>query len=157
MEGPSSLRPATPDDLPLLAEIEKKVHVAPWNEDHFRAELDKPYSHTLVLTDDETDSVIMAYLVFWLMGEECQILNVAVDTPYRGMGFGFKLVRAAIQAATYKGAEKATLEVRKSNAAAIQLYQKAGFSITQLRKHFYTDGEDAYQMHLPLKEDGLRF
>jgi ribosomal protein S18 acetylase RimI-like enzyme len=43
--------------------------------------------------------------------------------------------------------------VRKSNASAIALYQGLGFVITHVRKGFYSDGEDAYQMARYLDEN----
>lgn len=153
MEGRSSLRPATADDLAAVMEVEAKVHLAPWTRDHFEAELGKPYSQTLLLTDDETDSQILGYIVFWILMDETQILNVAVDLPYRGLGYAQKLVRQVIQLALKQGAKRVILEVRKSNTPAIQLYQKVGFAITQLRRGGYSNGEDAYLMTLPL--DGV--
>lgn len=148
MDSTFSPRPATAEDLALLVEIEKKIHVAPWTEEHFRSELAKPFSRVMVLTDDETDSVIAGYIVFWLMFDECQILNVGVDLPHRGQGLAKKLIRMAIQMASDKGLKKAFLDVRKSNGAAIQLYQGQRFSITQVRKGYYSNGEDAYEMTL---------
>jgi ribosomal-protein-alanine N-acetyltransferase len=49
------------------------------------------------------------------------------------------------------------LEVRKSNLPAIQLYQSLQFVITHVRKSFYSDGEDAYQMALSFEEDPIQF
>lgn len=152
-----SPRPATLDDIPLVAEIEKRVHKAPWVESHFEAELEKPFARFLVMTDDETDSKVAAYIVFWLLMGEVQILDVAVDLPFRGMGFAQKLVRLAAIEGIQKDAKRAVLDVRKSNQPAIQLYQKLNFSIAHVRKAFYSDGEDAYQMELSLQEDGIKF
>lgn len=150
-----SLRPATPDDLKTILEIEHKVHTAPWSEENFKSELAKPYSHTLLLTDDETDSKIAGYIVFWIM-EDAQILNVAVDLPYRGLGFAKKMIRQAITQAAKDGLKRMTLEVRKTNQPAIQLYQNIGFGITHVRRGFYTNGEDAYHMTLSLDAEGQR-
>lgn len=148
-----SLRPATLDDLSTVEVIEQASHLLPWNQDHFKMELEKPYSHFLVLTDDDTDSKIFGYIVYWLMFDECQILNVVVDLPYRGQGHGKRLMRQAVSAASRKGIKKVTLDVRKSNLSAIQLYQGLGFVITQIRKSFYSNGEDAYQMLIELDGD----
>ncbi len=150
-----SIRPATEDDFGILVEIEKSIQVAPWTADHFKTELEKPYSHVWVLTDDETDSQIYGYVVFWFMMEDCHILNVGVDLPYRGMGYGKKMIRQALNLAAREGKERAILEVRKTNAAAIQLYHSLGFTIGQVRKSFYSNGEDAYQMTLSIKDDGV--
>ena len=152
-----SIRPATMEDLFTIVTIEKKIHVSPWTEDHFRAELVKPYSHFLLLTDDETDSQVAGYLVCWSLFDECQILNLGVDLPFRGLGFAKEMVRKAVDLAGKKGINKVVLEVRKSNLPAIQLYQGLHFSITHIRKAFYSNGEDAYQMTLSLVEDQLQF
>src|SRR5438270_4920 len=92
-----SLRPATPDDLETVLGMEREVHVAPWGRENFLAELTKPYSHFLVLTDDETDSRIAGYIVYWLMFDECQILNLVVGAELRRLGFAKLLVRQAVK------------------------------------------------------------
>lgn len=157
MKTELSVRPATADDLPKVLEIEKQVHVAPWTEEHFSLELAKPYSHFLLLTDDETDTEIAGYLICWLMFDECQILNLAVSLPYRGLGLAKLMLRKAVLLASKKGVKKVVLEVRKSNLPAIQLYQGLHFAITHVRKSFYGDGEDAYQMVLHLEGDLTQF
>jgi ribosomal-protein-alanine N-acetyltransferase len=153
MEGSFSLRPATTDDLASILEIERKVHVSPWGEENFRFELSKPYSHFLVMTDDESDSHVAGYIVYWVLFDECQVLNVVVDLPFRGAGFAKRMIRQAAQTALQKGIKKLTLEVRKSNSPAIQLYQNLKFVITHVRRGFYSNGEDAYQMTLLLEDN----
>lgn len=147
-----SLRPATEDDLPKVLEIEQKLHVAPWTAEHFRAEMTKPFSQFLVLTDDETDEVVAGYIVYWVMMDECQILNIVVDLPFRSQGFAKRMLRQAVGVAVNQGAKRVVLDVRKSNTPAIQLYQSCHFSIVQVRKAAYSNGEDAYQMALNLNE-----
>jgi ribosomal-protein-alanine N-acetyltransferase len=145
-----SPRGASADDLAELVRIESAVHVAPWSEAGFKGELEKPYSHILVMTDEETDKIIGGYVVFWVIGEEIQILNVAVDLPFRGLGLAQKLIRKVIDLGVRKDLKRVVLDVRKSNMAAIQLYQKLGFTIQTVRKGFYSNGEDAYGMILDL-------
>lgn len=153
-----SLRPATPEDLALILLIEHKVYpIAPWTEDGFRGELTKPFSRFLVYTDDETDSCIAAYIIYWMLLEDCRVLNIAVDLPFRGLGLGQKLVANAVNEAVRKGFPKVSLEVRKSNTPAIQLYQKMKFTISQVRKQFYSNGEDAYEMTLDLNRAAADF
>src|SRR4051794_21305727 len=91
-----SLRPATEDDVEKIARIEGNAHAAPWTEENVRTELAKPYAHFLVMSDDETDSIIAGYICFWMMFDECQILNVAVDRPYRRLGLARQMVRWAV-------------------------------------------------------------
>ena len=150
-----SPRPAGIDDVGELVRIEKGIHVAPWDAAHFRAELEKPHSQILVMTDDETDSTIAAYLVFWFLFDEAQILNVGVDLPHRGMGLAKALIRQVIGLALKRQIQKVVLDVRKSNDAAIQLYQSLKFTVSQVRKGFYSNGEDAYTMTLDLTNEPL--
>jgi ribosomal-protein-alanine N-acetyltransferase len=145
-----SFRPATLDDVAELARIEKAIHVAPWSADQFRSEIEKPYCRVLLLTDDETDAEIAGYVVFWLMFDEAQILNIGVDLPHRGMGFAKKMIRQVVAEALKKEIRKILLDVRKTNTAAISLYQAMRFTIRQVRKGFYSNGEDAYTLLLDL-------
>lgn len=157
MESTFSLRPATTDDLPKVFEIEKKVHVVPWSAENLKAELLKPYSQFLLLTDDETDSEIAGYIVFWMMFDESQILNVAVDLPYRGLGYAKKMITKAMLMTQRKGIRKIVLEVRTSNLPAIHLYQALGFQVTHIRKKYYANGEDAFLMALNLEQENFKF
>lgn len=150
-----SVRPATPEDLDTLVQIESKVHLVPWNRAHFEAELEKPFSHLWVLTDDETDTEIAAYLTFWILGEEAEILNIVVNLDHRGLGFAKYLLQKALNESLRKGVRRIGLDVRLSNAPAIRLYERQKFAITRIQKGFYTHPypEDAYRMVLEL--DGV--
>lgn len=153
----SSLRPATPDDLANILAVEARVHVAPWTKANFEGEWEKPYSTTLVLTDDDTDTEILGYVVYWNLDGTLEILNLAVDLPYRGLGFGKKMLQQVVREGLRAGAQRLTLDVRKSNLPAVALYQKAGMAITQVRKGFYSNGEDAYHMVLELEGARVEF
>lgn len=153
----SSLRPYAEGDLDQIVAIEAKVHSAPWTRKNFEGELEKPYSSLWVLTDDESDSQILGYVVFWNMTEAFEILNVVVDLPYRGLGLGTKIMRGVVNHALRAGATRLILDVRKSNTAALVLYQKLGFTISQIRKGFYSNGEDAYHMTLGLEGVKVEF
>jgi ribosomal-protein-alanine N-acetyltransferase len=146
-----SLRPAAVDDLDRVLEIEAVAQPqGAWTRDHFVGEFEKPYSRFLVLTDDETDTQVAGYLVYWVMFEEASLQTIAVDVAARGMGYAKLMLRSLISDAVRAGAQRVNLEVRKSNVPAIQLYQGLGFTVSQIRKSFYSNGEDAYQMALHL-------
>lgn len=152
-----SLRPMTADDLPQVLAIENRVHAAPWDDIGFKAEWQKPYSVSWVLTDDETDAQVVAYVVFWTMAEAFEVLNVVVSLEHRGAGFAKKMLRQVATEAIRGGVKRLILDVRKSNLPAVALYQRCGFSITQVRKGFYSNGEDAYHMALELEGEKVDF
>lgn len=150
----TSIRPLSDDDLEQVVRIERASHPAPqaaWTRGHFEAELAKPYSRIWVLTDDETDEQVFGFIVFWVMGEGAEILNVAVDPKWRRRGLGTLLIRRAITESMREGAVRMRLNVRKSNTSAVELYQQLRFTITHIRERFYSDGESAYEMELPFE------
>lgn len=151
MENPApafSLRPASADDLATVLEIERRSYPLPWTEESFRQEMEKPFARFFVLTDDETDSVVAGYIVFWLMFDECHILNVTVHPDWRGLKLGTRLVQQTINEAVKREAKRVFLEVRKSNTGAVAFYQSFNFYIDHVKKAFYADGEDAYFMQI---------
>ena len=148
-----SIRPMTPGDLKTVARIERAVHVAPWTVQNIEEELEKSFCRFWLMTDDETDEVVAGYITFWVMMEECHILNVVSDLAFRGRGVAKFLVRKAIAEAEKSGCKRVILEVRKSNAAALGLYQTLGFTISHVRKAFYSNQEDAYSMILDLSDE----
>jgi ribosomal-protein-alanine N-acetyltransferase len=158
MEEVYSLRPAAVDDLDRILEIEQVAQpVGAWSRMSFEAEFEKPYSRFLVLTDDETDSKLAGYLVYWVLFEEASLQTIAVDVAFRGLGMAKQMMRSMITEAVRQGAKKVNLEVRKGNAPALHLYQGLGFTVSQVRKQFYSDGDDAYQMTLQLDGQPIVF
>ena len=79
--------------------------------------------------------------------DEGQITNIAVLPDYRRRGMGDAIVRSLLRYAKDQHLDSVTLEVRASNAAAIALYRRTGFSEAGRRKAFYTKPtEDAIIM-----------
>ena len=147
-----SLRPLTADDLPQVRAIETKSYPQPWTAQHFQVELDRPYTRALVLTDDDTDQIVVGYIVYWVQAEGISLLNIAVDPKWRGFGFGFNLMQAMIKEAVSEDISRIVLEVRESNQNAIALYERIGFKVTHRRKNFYADGETAFVMEIKTSE-----
>jgi ribosomal-protein-alanine N-acetyltransferase len=170
MPDARSIRPATTDDLSKILEIETRCYrppLSPWTEKHFREELERAaiseensspaagMSALWVMTDDETDEEVQGYIVFRSLFEEIEILNIAVSPALHKQGIGAALLRKVVHFALLRQdghdkCERIVLDVRKSNLPAITLYQNHRFSITHVRKAFYSDGEDAYHMQLDL-------
>jgi ribosomal-protein-alanine N-acetyltransferase len=152
---PYSTRPATDDDLEQVAEIEKRSIQPPWTRAAFAAEINKPTGRFWVLTDDETDSRVVAYAVFNFPADQAHLVTFAVHPDFRRQGLGVYLIRRLIAYVMRKGGTSVVLEVRKGNAAAVQLYQSLGFVVIHTVPKFYPDGEDAFSMIYKTDRDRL--
>ena len=96
------------------------------------------------------DERLLGFIGVWLMVGEAHIVTVAVRDEYRRMGIGERLLIACIELAQEHDQALVTLEVRASNAAAQQLYEKYGFDRAGLRVRYYSDNhEDAVIMTTP--------
>ncbi|HUO06195.1 MAG TPA: ribosomal protein S18-alanine N-acetyltransferase [Candidatus Binataceae bacterium] len=143
------IRDAVPRDLPRIVEIERLAFASPWSLDSFQRELNLPFSRvTVAVSGGEGNLPADGFLCRWLVADECHVLNVAVHPESRRQGIGAMLLNAAIADAKGAGAELVTLEVRRSNLSARQLYRKFEFEERRLRRHYYGPGEDAIVMEL---------
>lgn len=147
--APSLRRMAAPD-LPRVMEIERAAFKHPWSAELFGRELEHDWS-TILLAEEPSPAGprTLGFIIFWLVHDEIHILNVATDPAVRRRGVAWTLIAECIGQGRAKGARLATLEVRRSNVAAIRLYEKFGFRSVGVRPNYYSDeGEDAIVMLL---------
>ena len=130
--------------IPALAEIEKLCFSTPWSENALKDELGNSHGRFSVAL---CGGGVAGYIGAHNIVGEVYITNVAVAPEYRRQGIGEKLVNALVDMSKNEKAEFVTLEVRKSNSAAIKLYEKTGFEKVGERKNFYeAPREDALLM-----------
>ena len=136
----------TVEDVDAVHAIETACFRTPWSKASFYREVtDNACARYLVLRED---GVAIAYAGVWFVLDEGHITNIAVRPDRRGMGYGERVTRAMIQLAADSGMNWMTLEVRRSNVAAIKLYHKLGFIDVGYRKRYYENTEDALLMAL---------
>ncbi len=146
----------TAADLDDVLEIERLSFPQPWTRGMFLHELKVPFSRTVLARADELPHQLLGYVCRWLIGDEMQILNVAVGPEHRQRGLGRALVEIVLDEATREGARLVTLEVLRSNVAAIALYRSLGFAETGMRRNYYGTGEDALLMSRAVAADAPR-
>ena len=133
-------------DLEEILSIEKISFTSPWSRCAFENEMRATYAYPLVMTESQSPSII-GYLCFWLVRDECQILNLAIHPSYRRRGIASQLIHHLLKFCEHKKITHCYLEVRASNQLAISLYHKCGFKNFGIRKNYYPDtGEDALIM-----------
>ncbi|WP_058486303.1 ribosomal protein S18-alanine N-acetyltransferase [Defluviitalea phaphyphila] len=126
-------------------EIEKLCFSMPWSKESLRKEIEENDLAYYILVLDGDD--IAGYAGMWIILDEGHITNIAVHPKFRGKGFGELLVNSLIKECKKRKLTSITLEVRKSNTIAINLYTKFGFKNKGVRKRYYEDtGEDAIIM-----------
>jgi tRNA threonylcarbamoyladenosine biosynthesis protein TsaB len=92
----------------------------------------------------DRNGTLIGYATAWLIVDELHIHDVAVDPAFRRRGAAKALLERVLAEARASGATSATLEVRRSNAAAVALYEKLGFMTEAVRPAYYRDPtEDA--------------
>ncbi|MGE5358379.1 MAG: ribosomal protein S18-alanine N-acetyltransferase [Bacteroidales bacterium] len=134
----------TPDaDVEPIVQIERASFSTPWTADMFRWELrNSEVSSTWVARAD--DGSVMAFCCVWVVLDELHINNIAVAPEFRRSGTAAGLLEHVMSDAVQQGATRATLEVRRSNRAALKLYERLGFSEGGVRPNYYTNpAEDA--------------
>jgi ribosomal-protein-alanine N-acetyltransferase len=141
------IKDAIDRDLPRILEIERLAFPSPWSLASFQRELTLPFSRVMVALPDDCNSIV-GFLCRWLIADECHVLNIAVHPDSRRLGIGGVLITEAISEARGAGVGVVTLEVRRTNVAARQLYRKFNFEERRLRRHYYGPGEDAIIMEL---------
>lgn len=132
------------EHLAGIALLEKQCFKRPASERSLELLLKDTAVGFVCLADDGTP---VSYVGMLTVLDEGQIINVATNAAYRRQGLAEALLLALMGEARARALKTLSLEVRKSNLAAISLYQKLGFFIAGERRNFYNDPrEDALVM-----------
>jgi ribosomal-protein-alanine N-acetyltransferase len=119
-------------DRAAVLALEAESFANPWTADTFEKMLTSPVSQVYVARLD--DRTLAAFCACWVIDDEMHINTVAVDLRHRRRGIAEHLLREALRQA---GVRTATLEVRRSNDAALRLYRKLGFEVRAVRRAYY--------------------
>lgn len=138
------IRKMLASDLMRVVDIEKECFGGRWSLNAFKNELGNVSSSYFV---GLLEGHIVSYAGYWLILEEAHITTIGTDPRFQRRGLGERMLLHLIDHAIRAEARWLTLEVRPSNTAAIQLYEKYGFSSLGRRKAYYEDNrEDALVM-----------
>jgi ribosomal-protein-alanine N-acetyltransferase len=116
-----------------------------WSPAQFWAELARvPESRWYVVA--RSAGAVVGYAGIFLAGPEADVQTVAVARERQGRGLGAVLLAALLEQARARGVSLLHLEVRDDNAAALALYERAGFEADGRRRDYYGRGRDAVLM-----------
>lgn len=140
-----SIEKFSKEHLDDVYKIECTCFSHPWSKADLENQLGLDTSYFVVALDGET---AVGYMGLQIFCGEGYVTNVAVLPEYRRQGIAQKLILKELE----NEMDFITLEVRKSNAPAINLYQKMGFENVGIRPRFYTaPDEDAVIMTKNIK------
>lgn len=138
-------------DLDRIMEIEKDCFSTPWSRESFLIEITENMLAKYIVA--EIEGLVIGYGGIWMIIGEGHITNIAVESKYRKMGVGKKLLEGLIEISKKMFVTSMTLEVRESNIIAQNLYKQYGFVKHGIRPKYYADdGEDAIVMWKNLEE-----
>jgi ribosomal-protein-alanine N-acetyltransferase len=130
-------------DLDEILAIERASFSNPWTREMYLRELQNPDVSFLYVLRLAPDGIV-AFCSCWMVLDEIHINNVAVKGDFQGRGLGTALLEHVLDVGAKRGAERATLEVRRSNTPARRLYERLGFEVAATRPNYYVSpAEDA--------------
>jgi ribosomal-protein-alanine N-acetyltransferase len=141
--GALEIRRLVYPDLPQVIAIERRVFPTPWSLAMFVLEMSK---HTGICLAAIYEGRLVGYLICSRYDTVWHVMNVAIDLPHQRRGLASALL-ADLYGRVDDERARYTLEVRRSNAVAIHLYEREGFRAAGTRRRYYQDnGEDALVM-----------
>ena len=135
-----TIRPVRSTDMNAISELEDASFKDPFPL-YFLSQLADANPDTFLVA--EVNGKVVGYAVVDNWTDQQHLVSIAVSAGLRRKGIAQALldeIVGRLRAGTLG------LEVRKSNAAAIKLYHKNGFTDTGVAHSYYKDGEDAIQM-----------
>ena len=142
-----TVREASLKDFEQVYEIEKSCFVDPYPVKQLEYEFNENPLNKILIAED--DKKIVGFIDFMITFNSATITQIAVIKEYRNQGIATMLLKAmedTFPKDVEDIVENVTLEVRKSNETAINLYKKNGYELIVEKKHYYSDGEDALYM-----------
>lgn len=135
--GPHGLHiePAQARDAEALARIHALGFFRGWSREEFADFLAEAGCSTLVACDPRRQ--IAGFILVRLIGDEAELLSIAVEPKWRGKRVGQALLRAALDDLLFSSARRMFLEVDERNSAALRLYRGHGFVEVGRRKGYY--------------------
>jgi [ribosomal protein S18]-alanine N-acetyltransferase len=165
---PVNVRPAIPEDIPRLTEIERPSGTAAhWTEEQYRHAIqgadDLPERLVLVAASGDPSrnevnpsasppqeerrqgqATLAGFLAARRVDREWELENIVVAPEFRGRGMATRLVEVLLARVRALKGSAVFLEVRESNSAARKLYESAGFRASGRRRLYYSHpSEDA--------------
>lgn len=140
------IQPMQKSEVEEVLKIEERAYGDHhWSKDSFYGELSNELAHYYSAYDDK--GVLVGYAGYWGIIDESHITTIAIKPEFKRKKIGEALLNKILEECYKNKIKYITLEVRKSNIPAINLYEKYGFKSLGTRKGYYqNNNEDALIM-----------
>jgi ribosomal-protein-alanine N-acetyltransferase len=135
--------PLTVQNSDCYFELHIQGQFSPWSRKIFEDCLTKPY---FAFSLDQ-DNHPLGYYIGMTVLDEVTLMDIVVSEAHQGNGLGKNLLQHFMDQCSQNNIQQIWLEVRESNAAAIHLYDNAGFVLVEQRLNYYPSAKG--------KEDAL--
>jgi ribosomal-protein-alanine N-acetyltransferase len=129
------------EEIDDILRIEAVSFTNPWTREMYLSELEHRDVAAFYIARDAVGEAI-GFCSVWRVLDELHINNLAVLPEHRRGGVATSLLERVLADGAARGAHRATLEVRRSNQPALELYQRFGFHVTAVRRKYYTHPEE---------------
>jgi ribosomal-protein-alanine N-acetyltransferase len=123
------------ESLEAVAQLQRSSFTSPWSVESITWELRETDVARLYLL--EAGEQLLAYCACWVIFDELHINSLAVAPEARRQGHARLLLTSVFEDVRPAGVTGATLEVRRSNTAAVGLYEGLGFRVEGVRLDYY--------------------
>jgi len=148
------VRKFKPTDLKRVFEIENMSFDQSYGINMFQ----QLYEMGIGFLVAEKDDYVVGYVMFWVKYEnQGHIISIAVDKNYRRQGAGTELLIRAISILSMLPIDAIYLEVRESNAGAVEFYERFNFIKDRVVPGYYESGEGAIIMYLPMERGKVAY
>ncbi len=124
----------TEEDVQAVSIIESETFSMPWKAKDFLEMINLDYAYYIVAKEN---GVPIGCCGVRNMCGDGEITNVVIQKNHRRRGYARQMLRFLMEHGRERGIRRYTLEVRRSNAPAIALYEELGFRCEGVRKNFY--------------------
>ncbi len=145
LAAPRPLRGFRPSDVPGIASIVSEALHEHYDPSLYGS-LSAEWPSGFLVATDERDAPVGFLLGVNQVPAEGRVLMFAVERGWRGTGVGHALMDAFLERCRLRQFRRVTLEVRVSNVGAIRFYTRYNYSVIDLLRSYYSDGENGYHM-----------
>jgi len=134
------------EDIPIIVFNDRRILGQSLGEETLKNELEENLLTKFFVMEDLDDRSFLGHVGLWIDAPLAAVLNFYIVPEHQHRGLGTILMDFIIGYLKDLSVNTLTLEVRKSNEIAKNMYHQYGFGEVSIRKNYYADGEDAFLM-----------